>query len=74
MISLKNSLVSLVVSTQMPSSRQDMHQLLCIPASLTFILSLNKYLFMEYSVSKGRWNLACRPYTRNTSRHLETEE
>lgn len=40
MISLKNSLVSLVVSTQMPSSRQDMHQLLCIPASLPDVHSL----------------------------------
>jgi hypothetical protein len=43
-----------------------------VPASPTSTLSLNRYLFVEFSVSKGRWNLACRPSRRNTRGYLET--
>lgn len=45
-----------------------MRQLPCVPASLTSILPLNKYLSVEYMVSRGRWNLA---RTRLPRGHLE---
>lgn len=47
--------------------------LLRIHVSLTAMLSLNKCLFVEYLVSKDRWNLAHRPSMRNMSGHSETQ-
>lgn len=74
-VSLKSSLakVSDIVTGAKHKAGHVPAALLRIPVSPTSMVSLNKCLFVEYLVSKDRWNLAHRPSMRNTSGHSETQ-